>query len=161
MSIIWSPRRWARRVLRLLRDLLPERFFYADRFTTSARRLFIRLTVASSAIVIAAVTAGLLSRNNFVSVMAGALFAWATSVVVWSVSSYRSQTEVIRDRLRHSAEFDLLHARVNHFAAKARVPIVNLDEADNILEARGAPGTLRWPRRVSTKRCSTRCRVVG
>lgn len=117
--------------------LLPAKFFYADHLTSSARRLLARLGVALLGLAVACVAIGLLDNGNWTDVVAGALFAWATSVIVWAVSSYRARTEETTRELRHVSELDLLHGRLNHIADKLGLPLLNLQgEADAVLRAR-------------------------
>lgn len=123
--------------MRLLAVLLPAKFFYADRLTRSARLLMTRLAVALIGLAVVAGGVGLLNGDNWADVVAGALFAWATSLVLWAVNSYRTRTEDVTRDLRHMAEVDLLHARLNHIASKMELPMLDLQaEIEGVLRAR-------------------------
>jgi len=83
------------------------------------------------------VASGLLSRDNWPDVIAGALFAWAVSLIAWAVNSYRDKTEDLSRELRRMAELDLLHARLNHVSAHLGLPVVDLQsEIEAVLAAR-------------------------
>lgn len=121
----------------LLLLLLPGKFFYADHLTSSARRLIARVAVAGGGVVAASVGLGLLSSDNWPDVLAGALFAWATSVIVWAVNSYRTGTDEVGRELRRMAELDLVHARFNHLARRLDAPLLDLQgEIESVLAAR-------------------------
>lgn len=112
---------------RLLVLLLPDSFFYADdQLTVSAKRLLLRLGVAAGALCVFAGAVGLLDATNWRDVAAGALLAWAVSIIIWALTSYRSGREDIRGSLTALAERDLLHARLNHLAARCGAPLVDL-----------------------------------
>lgn len=112
---------------RLIVFLLPASFFYADNYlTVSAKRLLVRLSVVVSAMCACAVAAGLLTVTNWRDVAAGALLAWFVSLVVWAITSYRSEHEEDSKFLTALAERDLLHARFNHLAAQLGAPLVNV-----------------------------------
>lgn len=122
---------------KILMLFTPGKFQYADRFTASAKLLFTRLAVALIGVIVAAVGVGLVNSGNWNDVFAGALFAWSTSVVVWAVSSYRAKTEETSVELRHMAELDLLHSRLNHVANKIGLPLLDLSgEIDVVLSSR-------------------------
>lgn len=122
---------------KILRRLLPGSWFYAEHLTHSAQSLLIRLGVALLGLIAAGVAFGLLDKDNWADVIAGALFAWSTSFVVWAIISYRARTEQIYRKLRHRAELDLLHGRMNHVADKLGLPMVDLtDDIDAVLLAR-------------------------
>lgn len=125
------------RMRQLLVLLLPGHLFYTDRLTRSARRLLLRLGVGIGAAGLFAIAAGLLTRDNWGEVLAGAGFAWSLAISVWAVGSYlRGQGEV-RAELRHLAELDLLHHRLNQAAPSLAIPLLNLDaEIEEVLEAR-------------------------
>ena len=109
--------------------LLPSRFFFAgDQLTYSARRLLLRLGSASLSLLLAAVAIGLLDRGNWQEVASGALFAWNVSGIIWAITSYRSGSDETLESLRRIAEQDVLHARLNHLAAKAGAPLLNINE---------------------------------
>lgn len=117
--------------------LLPARFTYADHFTSSAKSLFLRLGVAVVGLLAAAFAVGLLNRNNWTDVLAGALFAWSTSFLVWAVNSYRARTEHVSKELRHMAELDLLHGRLNHVAYNMGLPLMDLSgDIEAVIRAR-------------------------
>lgn len=122
---------------KILTLLIPEKFLYADHLTASAQRLFMRLAVALPVLVGSAVAIGLLTSGNWNDVLAGALFAWSTSVAVWAIGSYRAKTEETSLELRHMAELDLLHSRLNHVANKVGLPLLDLSgEIDIVLRSR-------------------------
>lgn len=122
---------------KLIMRLLPVELFYADHLTVSAERLLTRLGVALLGIVVASVGIGLLNKSNWADVVAGALFAWSTSFIAWAVISYRARTEETSKELRHMAELDLLHSRLNHFAHKNGLPLLDLQsEIEAVLSAR-------------------------
>jgi len=117
--------------------LIPGKFRYVDHLTASAQRLFTRLGLAVVGILVAAVAVGLLNSANWSEVFAGALFAWSTSLIVWAVSSYRAKTEETSLELRHMAELDLLHSRLNHVADKIGLPMLDLSgEIQDVLSFR-------------------------
>lgn len=123
--------------MRLLSQILPSKFYYGDQLTLSARRLLARLCISLVGIALAAVALGLLNGDNWPDVLAGALFAWAASVIVWAVNSYRTSTDQLGRELRRTAELDLLHARLNHIANDLGLPTVDLQsEIEAILTAR-------------------------
>lgn len=123
--------------MKLLSLILPSKFFYGDHLTLSARRLIGRLSIGLVGLVLAAVASGLLNGDNWPDVLSGALFAWAASIVVWAVNSYRTSTDQFGRELRRMAELDLLHARLNHIAREFGLPMVDLQsEIEAILIAR-------------------------
>lgn len=126
-------------VIRLLARILPS-LVYADELTESARRLLARMGVAFVALLIGIGAVGLLATSNWrgvVGVLAGAFLAWSVSLVVWTVSSYRTKREEIQTDLRRIAEIDLLHARLNHLAARLKAPTIDISaELDAVLQAR-------------------------
>lgn len=123
--------------MRLLSLVLPGKFFYGDRMTSSARRLMTRIAVALAGLLVAAAGFGLLSGNNWPDVLSGALFAWATSVIAWAVNSYRTSTDSTGRELRRMAELDLLHGRLNHLAKRLDAPLIDLQaEIESVLVAR-------------------------
>lgn len=123
--------------MKFMPAFLPSRFYYGDRLTASARRLFARLGTGLIAMILAGAAFGLLDGSNWPDVLSGALFAWATSVIAWAVTSYRTAADDIRSDLRRTAELDLLHARLNHVAKELGLPIVDLQsEIESILVAR-------------------------
>lgn len=121
----------------MLSNVLPAKFFYADRLTLSARRLMVRLGVGAAGVATAGLASGLLSPDNWPDVMSGALFAWAVSLVAWAVNSYRDKADDLSRELRRMAELDLLHARLNHVSAHLGLPVVDLQfEIEAVLAAR-------------------------
>lgn len=118
--------------------LLPAKFTYADHLTTSAQRLIIRLAVALLGLMGAGLAVGLLNKGNWADVVAGALFAWTTSFVGWTISSYRKRTEETSRDIRHMAELDLLHGRLNHVAHHNGLPLLEIfsGEIEEVLIAR-------------------------
>lgn len=122
---------------RLLLYVLPSSLFYADRLTLSARRLIARSAVAAGALVLGLVAVGLFNASNWREILAGALLAWSVSLIVWAVSSYRAGREGVQTDLRRVAEFDLLHARLNHLAARLEAPTIALSGGvEDVLQAR-------------------------
>lgn len=118
-------------------SLFPGKFVYIDHLTLSAKRLFIRLGVALLGVAIAGAGIGLLNKSNWDDVVAGALFAWSTSFIAWAVISYRARTEETSRELRHMAELDLLHSRMNHFAHKNGLPLLDLQgEIEAVISSR-------------------------
>ena len=126
------------RQLRLLFTwVLPNRLFYSDRFTVSARRLFARVVVGLAGVAGGLAAAGIMNRANWRDILGGALLAWGVSIIVWAVSSYRRAIDETRFELRHTAEVDLLHARLNQIAAKVGAPLLVVDfELEHALGAR-------------------------
>lgn len=86
----------------------------------------VRLGVGAAGVATAGVASGLLSRDNWPDVIAGALFAWAVSLIAWAVNLYRDKTDDLSRELRRMAELDLLHARLNHVSAHLDLPVVDL-----------------------------------
>ncbi|MFI8413563.1 hypothetical protein ACIGB6_13980 [Paeniglutamicibacter gangotriensis] len=122
---------------KILMRLLPGEWFYVDHLTSSAQSLLTRLGAALLGLIAAGIALGLLNTGNWTDVIAGALFAWSTSFVVWAISSYRAKTEEVYRKLRRRAELDLLHGRMNHVADKLGLPMVDLsDDIDAVLLAR-------------------------
>jgi hypothetical protein len=118
-------------------SLFPPGFVYADQLTVSAKRLIVRTGVGAVGVIVGVSAAGLLNTTNWKDVLAGALLAWGVSVIVWASSSYRRGADEIRNDLRHSAELDLLHARLNQISARLDVRQISLDrELEEILGAR-------------------------
>lgn len=125
------------RIYEILAALLPGEWFYAHQLTLSARRLLSRVLVALLGIAVAGVAVGLLNERNWPDVIAGALFAWSSSVLLWAVSSYKSKKEETSVELRRMAELDLLHARLNHLADKLNTPNIGLSgEIEEVLAPR-------------------------
>lgn len=111
--------------------LLPDRFFWADyRLTYSAKRLIVRVGAALLFFLLGALAAGLLNRTNWHEVLAGALFAWSVSGVIWAVASYSTGNVNVSESVRRIAEYDLLHARMNHLSDRLGAPLLNLNEGD-------------------------------
>lgn len=122
---------------RFLIWVLPDQLFYADRFTVSAKRMFTRVGIGLFGVLAGLVAAGIVDRANWPEILGGALLAWGVSIIVWAVSSYRRATEEIRSELRHNAEVDLLHARLNQIAGKVGAPLLIVDyELERALDAR-------------------------
>lgn len=116
---------------RLLVMLLPDRFFWADRrLTYSAKRLLLRLAAALLFFLLGALAVGLLDRTNWREVVAGALFAWSVSGVIWALASYRGGNASTAESVRRIAEYDLLHGRLNHLCDRLDAPLLNLNEGD-------------------------------
>ncbi|MGY1642002.1 hypothetical protein ACI782_12850 [Geodermatophilus sp. SYSU D00703] len=116
---------------RLLVTLLPSRFFWAnDQLTHSAKRLLLRVAVCFLFSIFAIIALGLLDRNNWREVAAGALFAWSVSGLAWAINSYRTGSTEVLQSLERIAERDLIHARLNHLAAQLGAPLINLNEGD-------------------------------
>lgn len=117
--------------------ILPDRFFYANRLTTSARRLLLRLGVGLAGAVVLGAAVGLLDRGNWMDVLAGAGFAWSVSLVIWAVASYRRGRDETQIDLRRVAEIDLLHHRLNQAAPKLGIPRLDLEaQIEDVLAAR-------------------------
>jgi uncharacterized membrane protein YccC len=96
-----------------------------------------RIAIGVSGIIVGLAAAGLLSATNWREVLAGALLAWGVSLVVWASTSYRHERGEMHGNLRDTAEFDLLHARLNQLAVRLDAPRVNLDWLiDEVLTAR-------------------------
>lgn len=114
-------------IYRFLIWVLPNRLFYADRFTVSAKKLFTRVGIGLVGLVAGLLSTGLVDSKNWPEVLGGALLAWGVSIIVWAVSSYRRERDEIRADLRRNAELDLLHARLNQIAARVGAPMLILD----------------------------------
>lgn len=123
--------------MKIVHSVLPSKFSYGDRLTSSARRLLIRLGIGLVGILSAGLTFGLLDHDNWRDVLSGALFAWATSMIAWAVNSYRTRTDEIDRELRRTAELDLLHSRLNHLAHMLDLPTIDLQgQIESVLSAR-------------------------
>lgn len=123
--------------MRFLMWILPDRLFYADHFTSSARRMFARIGVGFLGFVVGLITIGLIDEANWTDVLAGALLAWGVQMMVWSVASYRHFGDDVRTDLRRNAEIDLLHGRLNHIGAKLGTRSLILDyELEHAVGAR-------------------------
>jgi transposase len=96
----------------------------------SAKRLLLRIAVCFLFLMLAAMGLGLLDRNNWREVAAGALFAWSVSGLAWAVSSYRTGSTETLQSLEQIAERDLIHARLNHLAAQLGAPLINLNDGE-------------------------------
>lgn len=129
----WDIRRWS------LNKLLPDQVFVGDdQLTHSARMLLRRLAFGVLIIAFGVGAILLMNRDNREAVAAGALLAWTVSGMVWAISSYKANQDVVAADLRRYAELDVLHARLNQIAAKVGAPVVNLieNELDFAIQAR-------------------------
>lgn len=119
----WTTRRWT------LNKLLPGQVFVGDdQLTQSARMLLRRLAFGVLIIALGFGAIFLMNRGNWEDVAAGALLAWTVSGMAWAINSYKATKGVVTADLRRYAELDVLHARLNHIAAKVGAPLVNLNE---------------------------------
>ncbi len=116
---------------------MPARFVYADHLTTSARLLLRRLAAGVVGLLLAAGAVWLLHGASWARGLAGVLFGWATSILVWAIGSYRRTRRDTSAVLRRAAETDLLHHRLNQAAPRLGIPVLDLDaELEAVLEAR-------------------------
>ena len=126
-----------RRLSGALVRLAPAQFVYADHLTTSARRLLRRAAAGVIGLLLAAAAVWLLQGSGWTRGLAGVLFGWATSVLVWAIGSYRRTRRDTSAELRRTAETDLLHHRLNQAAPRLGIPVLDLDaELEWVLEAR-------------------------
>jgi hypothetical protein len=126
-----TPWRW------LLLRLLPSRFFYADEMTWSAERLLKRIAVGCGTLLTAGIAVLLLGPQSWSDVLAGAMLAWSSSILVWAVSSYRRDSVEMLSELRRDAEIDVLHQRLNEIAAKVGASEIDIDtELGQMIAAR-------------------------
>jgi hypothetical protein len=107
--------------------VLPNRLFYADHFTMSAKKMFTRMAIGFLGLAAGLLSTGLVDSENWPEVLGGALLAWGVSIIIWAISSYRRERDEIRTDLRRTAELDLLHARLNQIAARVGAPLLVLD----------------------------------
>lgn len=117
--------------------ILPDDWFYADHLVTSARRRLQRSTVGALGIVIGLTALMLVNSDNWREVLAGAVIAWGTAILLWARSSHRRAIEATTTDLRRVAEVDLLHARLNHIAHHLGLPTIDLShELEHVTLAR-------------------------
>lgn len=112
---------------RFLLLALPSRFFYADQLTWSAERLLKRIFLGSVSLLLGGTAVLLLGPRSWSDVLAGAMLAWSSSVVVWAVSSYRRGSDEMRAELRREAAIDVLHLRLNEIATKVGAREIDID----------------------------------
>lgn len=114
---------------RILVVLLPaDAFMFDDELSFTGRRLLARLGFLTSAVIVMTVGLAVAARTAWGEVLAGALLGWSTSLMVWSLRSFRSERESIEDKLVAAAELDLLHARLNHLSHALGQPLININE---------------------------------
>lgn len=79
----------------------------------------------------------LVNANSWREVLAGAVIAWGTAIVLWARASYRRAADAITTDLRRVAEVDLLHARLNQIAHHLGLPTLDLScELEHVTIAR-------------------------
>lgn len=122
---------------RLWLFVLPQRLFYASHLTFSAKRMLARICVGSTGLLMGLIGAGMLDTTNWTDVLSGALLAWSVSIIIWAVSSYNGEREIVTYGLRCEAERDLLHHRLNQIAERVGANQVDIDsELGRLLEER-------------------------
>lgn len=114
---------------RFLVALLPRSFVGIDNVLTfTATRLLTRVAIACISLAAGGAAVVLLNARSWRDVLAGAFLAWSVSGFVWAVGSYHAGQQEVRSNLRRTAEIELLHARLNHIAAKVGAPLLNLND---------------------------------
>lgn len=126
--IDWLDRRLAKR--------LPKYSYSGDILFVSARRVLDRMLLSIVALALGVMGIALLD-TEWESVLSGALLAWSVSILVWSVSSYRTGRDETMQDLRRNAELDMLHGRLNLVSKHLGLPIIDLDtEWEHAIQAR-------------------------
>lgn len=126
--IDWLDRRLAKR--------LPKYSYSGDVLFVSARRVLDRMLLSLIASALGVMGVALLD-TEWKSVLSGALLAWSVSILIWSVSSYRTGRDETMQDLRRNAELDMLHGRLNLVSKHLGLPVIDLDaEWEHAVQAR-------------------------
>lgn len=125
MGFVASMRRWVwGRVCRVL----PRGWVFGDDvLTVTARSALRRVRIALVGGCIFVSGVALLSSTTWKDVLAGSLLAWGVAMIAWASTSHRNRSEEIHESLRHNAELDVLHARLNQIAERVGAPLLILD----------------------------------
>jgi hypothetical protein len=114
-----------------MRDFL-RRWFGPNRDAAHVGRTYSdRLLLKAVAVVVIGLGVGavgvlLLSGDNWAEVLAGAFIAWSAAAIAWGIEMYRHPREDVRKELRHMAEMDVIHARLNQIANTVGAPLLGL-----------------------------------
>jgi hypothetical protein len=79
----------------------------------------------------------LLTSATWEEVLSGACLAWGAGVMTWAASTYRRDRADVLRELKHEAELEALHVRLNYISERVGAPLVNVDaDAQAIVRVR-------------------------